>query len=804
MTKEIALLSLTALGLLGASACSQSAQTGLGQVSQPQQAAAALPQLGRASLADVLAALTVEEKVKLVVGMGFYPAGVPAGMVPPGDPGDREVPERVPGAAGRTHAVARLGIPSLTLSDGPAGVRINPKRGSDSTKTYYATAFPVATLLASSWDTTLVRQLGVAFGGEVRDFGIDVLLAPGLNIHRNPLGGRNFEYYSEDPLLAGSMAAALVGGVQSNGVGTSIKHFAANNQEFNRMQLNSHVSERALREIYLKGFKIAVQRAQPWTVMSSYNKINGTYTSESPDLLTELLRREWGFRGLVMTDWYGGHDAAAQLKAGNDLLMPGTHAQTKAVLAALQSKQLTLAQLDTNAARVLRLVLKSPTFRGIKYTSQPALEADAAVARRAAAEGLVLLRNQAATLPLPAGRKVALFGNTSYNLIAGGTGSGDVNRAHTISLSQGLSGAGYAVNAPLSRAYDQYLRAEKAKLPPPKGLFAPVPVIAQMLLPAALLRQQAQANDVAVVTLGRNAGEAHDRPVAGDFTLTAAEQALLKQVATAFHGAGKKMVVVLNVGGVTEVASWRAQADAIVLAWQPGQEGGYAVADVLSGRVNPSGKLATTFPMSYAQLPYAADFPGKVQPGSIKSPNPLMGQASDNTYSEGIYVGYRYFNTFKKQPAYEFGYGLSYTTFGYGPLKLSAASFAGSLTASLTVTNTGQVAGKEVVELYLSAPAGPLDKPASELKAFAKTKLLSPGQSQTLTFTLRPLDLASFNTASSAWVADAGTYAVQAGASSLHIRQRATFQLPAALVAEKSRPLLTPDAPIAELKMAGK
>ncbi len=787
---------VAALGLLGATACSQAGKTDAGQ------AGSALPQLGKASLQDVLAALTTEEKVKLVVGMGFYPSGFPEGMLPPGDPGDREVPEKVPGAAGRTHAIARLGIPSLTLSDGPAGVRIDPIRGKDSTKTFYATAFPVATLLASSWDTTLVRQVGVAFGSEVRDFGIDVLLAPGMNIHRNPLGGRNFEYYSEDPLIAGSMAAALVGGIQSNGVGTSIKHFAVNNQEFNRMQLNSHVSERALREIYLKGFKIAVQRAQPWTVMSSYNKVNGTYTSESPDLLTDLLRKEWGFKGLVMTDWYGGHDAVAQLKAGNDLLEPGTHAQTEAILAGLKSGQLTPAQLDSNAVRVLRLVLKSPTFKGVKYSSQPALKADAAVARQAAADGMVLLRNEGAALPLAAGRKVALFGTASYNLIAGGTGSGDVNRAYTISITQGLGAAGYAVNAPLSQAYTQYLKTEKAKFPKVKNILAPAPVIPEMAPPAALVQQQAQASDVAVLTLGRSAGEGGDRKVAGDFTLTAAEQALLKQVATAFHAKDKKVVVVLNVGGVTEVASWRAQADAILLAWQPGQEGGYAVADVLSGKVNPSGKLATSFPVSYADIPYGADFPGKLLASGPKPTNALMGKPSENTYSEGIYVGYRYYNTFKKQPAYEFGYGLSYSTFGYGPLKLSAASFSGPLTASLAVTNTGKVAGKEVVQLYLSAPAGQLDKPASELKAFAKTKLLAPGESQTLTFTLKPADLASFNTASSSWVADAGTYTVQAGASSLNIKQRATFQLPAALVVEKSRPLLAPQAPIKELKVA--
>ncbi|GAA4498108.1 beta-glucosidase [Hymenobacter ginsengisoli] len=763
------------------------------------QTAASPPQLGKASLKEILAALTTEEKVKLVVGMGFYPSGFPAGMLPPGDPGDREVPEKVPGAAGRTHAIARLGIPSLTLSDGPAGVRIDAIRGKDSTKTYYATAFPVATLLASSWDTTLVRRVGGAFGSEVRDFGIDVLLAPGMNIHRNPLGGRNFEYYSEDPVVAGSMAAAFVNGVEGNGVGTSIKHFALNNQEFNRMQLNSHINERALREIYLKGFQLAVRKSQPWTVMSSYNKINGTYTSESHDLLTTLLRQEWGFKGLVMTDWYGGHDAAAQLKAGNDLLEPGTHAQTEAILAALKSGQLTPAQLDVNVTRVLELVLKSPTFKGYKYSSQPALKANAAVARQAAAESMVLLRNEAGTLPIAAGHQVALFGNTSYNLIAGGTGSGDVNRAYTISLAQGLSAAGYTVASAPSQAYAQYLQSEKAKLPKKRSFFEPLPVIAEMMPDAAMLAQQAQTTDVAIITLGRSAGEGGDRKVTDDFDLTSAEQALIKQVAAAFHGKGKKVVVVLNTGGVMEVASWRSQADAILLGWQPGQEGGHALADVLSGQVAPSGKLATTFPVAYTDVPYATEFPGKELASPGGAGGGLMGKPSENAYNEGIYVGYRYYTTFKVKPAYEFGYGLGYTTFAYGKLQLSAPSLTGKITASLKVTNSGRVAGKEVVQLYVHAPKGALAKPESELRAFAKTNLLAPGQSQTLTFTLTAADLASYNTAAEAWQTDAGTYTARAGASSLDIRQSATFTVPKLVVVQKSYKLLAPQQVVKEL-----
>ncbi len=759
------------------------------------------PQLGKAPLREVLAALTPDEKIKLVVGMGFSLPGLPPGVLPPSDPADLQTPERVPGAAGRTHAVARLGIPSLTLADGPAGVRIAPIRGTDSTKTYYATAFPVATLLASSWDTALVRRVGRAFGGEVRAYGIDVLLAPGLNIHRNPLGGRNFEYYSEDPLVAGSMAAALVQGVQANGVGTSLKHFAANNQEFNRMQLNSHIGERALREIYLRGFQIAVRRAQPWTVMSSYNKINGTYTSESPDLLTGILRQEGGFRGLVMSDWYGGRDAPAQLRAGNDLLMPGTIAQTDALRAALKSGALTAAQLDSNVVRVLRLVLRAPAMRGEKATDAPALKEDAAVARAAAAESLVLLRNENTVLPLATGVRVAAFGNTSYEPIAGGTGSGSVNHAYTVSVAQGLAAAGLPPSAPLAQAYAEYLRGEKARQPKPRSFLDRAVAIAEMPLPAALLRQQALAADVALVTLGRSAGESGDRQVAGDFTLTAAERALLRQVSTAFRAQKKRVVVVLNVGGVVEVASWRGLTDAILLAWQPGQEGGHAVADVLSGRVNPSGKLATTFPVKYTDLPYASDFPGRVLPGSTKPSNPLAGVPSENTYREGIYVGYRYFGTFGVRPAYEFGYGLSYTRFGYGPLALSAATFGGGpLTATLTITNAGQVPGREVVQLYLSAPTGRLPKPAAELKGFAKTRLLAPGQSQTLSFALAAAELASYDPAAEAWVAEAGTYTARAGASSLDIRQTAAFSLPKELTVEKSRRLLAPDQAIAELK----
>ena len=535
------------------------------------------PRLGEDSIAEVIDAMTVEEKIRLLVGMGFRldipttppedtAGGTAFPMLPAMDPEDVAAPEKVPGAAGRTHAIPRLGIPSLTLSDGPAGVRIAPVREGDPDRTYHATAFPVATLTASSWDTELVRAVGKAFGRELREYGADILLAPGMNIHRNPLGGRNFEYYSEDPLLSGSLAAAFVDGVESEGVGTAPKHFAANNQEFNRMQLNTVVSERALREIYLRGFEIAVRTSQPWSVMTSYNLINGTYTSESHGLLTTILRDEWGFEGFVMTDWFGGSDAVAMMKAGNDVLMPGYLQQTNDILQAVASGTLSETQLDENVERVLRVILLSPTFKRYEYSSQPDLAAHAQIARRAAAEGMVLLKNDGRALPLTPSGTVALFGNASYELIVGGTGSGEVNEAYVVSLDAGMEGAGYAVEASLRDEYRRFMADQKARRPEPPMPFFPTPPLPEMAVMADRATQLARAADVAIITLGRNSGEMTDREV-DDFTLSDTEHALIWNVSAAFHAAGKKVIVVMNVAGVIEVASWRDHADAILLAW---------------------------------------------------------------------------------------------------------------------------------------------------------------------------------------------------------------------------------------------
>ncbi len=744
--------------------------------------------------------MTTEEKVNLVVGMGMNIPGVTQGS----GTGIGQTMDKVEGAAGTTFAIPHLNLPTTVVADGPAGLRISPTR-KDDTKKYYATAWPVATLLASTWDTKLVEKVGQSMGNEVKEYGVDVLLGPGMNIHRNPLGGRNFEYYSEDPLIAGKMAAAMVNGIESNGVGTSIKHFAANNAESNRNTSNSIMSERALREIYLRGFEIVVKEAQPWTVMSSYNKLNGTYTSEEYDLLTTILRKEWGFKGLVMTDWFGGTDAVAQMKAGNDLLMPGTAEQKKAITNAINDKSLDIKILDANAERIVRYILQSQAYKKYAFTNKPDLKAHAAVARTAAADGMVLLKNNGNALPIAkTAKNIAAFGITSYDFVSGGTGSGDVNEEYTVSLVEGLSKAGYKLDKELTASYTTYVSAEKIKQPK-KNFFEefmnPTPRVNEMTIDDAGFNSKAASDDIALITIGRNAGEGSDRKVENDFNLKQAEVDLLNKVSAAFHAKNKKVVVIINAGGVIETASWRDKVDAILLSWQPGMEAGNAVTDVLSGKVNPSGKLASTFPVQYSDEPSAKTFPGKGFPE--KATTGMFGMKAiptDVTYEEGIYVGYRYYNTFDVKPAYEFGYGLSYTNFAYSNLKLSSPNFKGKITVTVDITNTGKTAGKEVVQLYLTAPAAKMAKPQEELKGFGKTNLLLPGQKQTISFVIAPKDLASFDTNSTSWIAEAGKYEVKVGASSTAIKQTASFQLPAELVVEKCHKVLIPLVEINELK----
>lgn len=760
------------------------------------------PQLGKDPIDKVIAAMTTEEKVSLLIGTGMPGFGGQSAVV-------GSTQSIVPGAAGTTFPIERLGIPAVVVADGPAGLRISPTReGTEST--YYCTAFPVATLLASTWNTDLVNQVGQAMGQEVKEYGCDVLLAPALNIHRSPLCGRNFEYYSEDPYLTGKMATAMVKGVESNGVGTSIKHFAANSQETNRTAVDSRVSTRALREIYLKGFEMVVKEAQPWTVMSSYNKLNGTYTSESRDLLTTILRDEWGYKGLVMTDWFGGRDAAAQIHAGNDLLMPGREDQKQAILKALENGSLAMEDVDTDVKRILELVLRSPRFAQYKYTDKPDLKGHAEVTRASATEGMILLKNEQNALPLPDKiQKIAAYGTTSYDFIAGGTGSGDVNEAYTISLVQGMGNAGYKLDTELKAQYEKYMADEKAKQPKdnnPAAVFFNHPRVGEFVPEAADLARKAKETDIALITIGRSSGEFQDRKIEGDFDLTANEQALIKNVSEAFHKEGKKAIVILNIGGVIETASWKNYPDAILLAWQAGQEGGNSVADILSGKVNPSGKLTMTFPTSAMSVPANKNFPDASKIDLKEMIASFMGggkQQSDRpnidftNYEEDIYVGYRYFDTFNVPVSYPFGYGLSYTTFDYS--NMSSTDNGKSFTFTCTITNNGSKAGKEVVELYISAPGKDMAKPAKELKGFVKTNLLKPGEKQQISFTVNKTDLASFDESSNSWVVESGNYTAQVGASSEDIRQNATFKVEGETV-EKVHQVLTPQVTLNLLK----
>ncbi len=760
-----------------------------------------VPQLGRASVDEVVEAMTLEEKAHLVVGTGM--AGFSGENAVVG-----ETRNLVPGAAGTTYPIERLGIPSVVLADGPAGLRINPTREGDS-QTYYCTHFPIGTLLASTWDQQLVEKVGEAIGNEVLEYGTDVLLAPALNIHRNPLCGRNFEYYSEDPVVSGKIAAAYVRGVQNNGVGTSVKHFALNNQETNRMANDAHVSQRALREIYLKGFEIVVRESDPWTVMSSYNYLNGIYTSENPELQTAMLRDEWGFRGMVMTDWFGGKDAVAQMVAGNDMLQPGTDKQYEMIVSGVKEGRLDEAVLDRNVKRILEMILRTPRFQGYRFSNKPDLEAHAAVTRQSATEGMVLLKNENEALPLPAGTKrIALLGCTSYDFIAGGTGSGNVNRAYTVSLLDGLKQAGYELDGELKTAYEQHIAAENERNRPDTtnrfAMFLPRPRPTEMMIPAARLQALAKANNVALITLGRTSGEFLDRKKA-DFELTREEKALLNDVCRAFHAAGKKVVVVLNIGGVIETASWKNRPDAILCAWQAGQEGGNSVADVLSGKASPSGKLTMTFPVHFADAASSANFPIDIAANMDISNSGEKKNSLKNVdytdYEEDIYVGYRYFDTFGKEVSYPFGYGLSYTTFEYAAPRVETTEDA--YLVSVQITNTGKRAGKEAVQLYVAAPdRATANKPEKELKAFAKTRELQPGETETLVLKLPKANLASFDTASSAWVVTPGSYDLLLGASSRDIRAKAAVDAAASSVPVGD--LLKPQGKLRLLERSGR
>ena len=741
----------------------------------------AQPQLRADNIDEVIKAMTLEEKAKLLVGgaNNFFSDNAVVG-------GEADL---VAGAAGTSPAIPRLGIPATVLTDGPAGVRIDPTRkGTD--KTYYATAFPIGSCLASTWNTELVNKVGQAIGNETKEYRCDVILGPGMNLHRNPLCGRNFEYYSEDPLLTGKIAAAYIQGVQSQGAGVSAKHFAINSQETDRTAVDERVSQRAARELYLRGFEIAVRESNPWTVMSSYNQINGQYSMGNRDLLTKILREDWGFKGIVMTDWIGireGLPTITEVQAGNDLMEPGQPAQVNEIIEGVKSGKLDIADVDRNVRRMLEYIVKTPSFKKYPASNNPDFVAHAAITRQSANEGIVLLKNNG-TLPWKNGniKTVALFGENSYDFLSGGTGSGCVHPPYVVDMLEGLKNAGIKSSETLTDIYRKYIEFARVKFQaerhPAKWYqneYFGQQKYPEIGLDPICVNKEENGADAAIITIGRQAGEGVDRDINTEFNLNAEERALITNVCNAFHAAGKPVIVIINSGSVIETASWSGYPDAILCAWQPGMEGGNSIADLLTGKVNPSGKLTMTWPIAATDHASTKNFPGQIDDYSLQqmigNKTPIPGHAYTN-HEEDIYVGYRYFDTFGRDVAYPFGFGLSYTTFAFSKPVVKAKG-KDAVEVSITVKNTGSVSGKEVAQVYVKAPKGNLEKPAQELKAFAKSRELKPGESEVLTMTIPVRMLASFDEANSQWLTEAGTYTFCIGNSSRNIAATATLKL---------------------------
>ena len=736
-------------------------------------------------VSDVLSQMRLEEKLHLLKGSGISSAI-----------GRDAVKTAIPGAVGTIVPTPRLGLPTIYLSDGPAGLRIEPTReGSD--RTYYATAFPIGTQLASTWNTELVYKVGQAMGSEARSYGVDVILGPGANIHRHPFCGRNFEYFSEDPYLTGFIGSSIVNGIESNGVGTSLKHFVANNQETNRTFNNSIVSERALREIYLKGFELVIKNSQPWTVMSSYNKVNGTYVAESRKLLTDILRDDWQFDGLVMSDWFGGNDAVAMINAGNDLLEPGTKLQWNALKEGVSDGTLTGTEIDISVRRILRLILGSNKMNNFKYDENPALEKHAEITRNSANEGIVLLKNNN-VLPIQQTAKVALFGVTSYDFISGGYGSGDVNEAYSISLEEGLKNTTIKINTSnevikinqvssevypvlpvfiidekAKSIYDSHKSQNEELFVKPTGINAMFDPYnpPEITYTSNQINSISKNTDIAIITIGRNSGEGGDRVEIDDFELKNIEKEMIKNISSTYHAQDKKVIVVLNVGGVVETASWKNEVDGIILAWQGGQEGGNSVADIISGNVNPSGKLPMTFPVKVSDHASHKNFPLEGAPMNMmdffrsKDVNKSEIKNVDYTvYEEDIYVGYRHFDKAGKEVSFPFGYGLSYTDFEFSNLTIT--NNGNRIDINLDVRNIGQVEGKEVVQVYVSKIDSKIDRPINELKTFNKTSLLHPNTEENIALQINYEDLRYWDENSNGWKLEEGEYLINIGNSS--------------------------------------
>ena len=727
----------------------------------------AQPKLSAQNIDEILKTMTLEEKAKLLVGGSNNFFGDQAAVG-----GEADL---VAGAAGTSPAIPRLGIPATVLTDGPAGVRIDPTRKGTS-QTYYATGFPIGTCLASTWNTELVGKVGEAIGNETKEYRCDVILGPGMNLHRNPLCGRNFEYYSEDPLLTGKIGAAYINGVQSQGAGVSAKHFAVNSQETDRTSVDERLSQRAARELYLRGFEIAVRESQPWTIMSSYNMINGQYSMGNRDLLTSILRDDWGYKGIVMTDWIGirkGLETITEVQAGNDLMEPGQPAQVKEIIEGVKSGKLDIADVDRNVRRMLEYIVKTPSFHNYPATNKPDLAAHAAITRQTACEGIVLMKNKD-TLPWKDGKvkTVALFGENSYNFLSGGTGSGCVHTPYVVDMVEGLKNAGIGTSKTLTDIYRKYYDYARVKFQAerhPANWFQQEQFGQQKYPEIAFstiaIEKEVRNADAAIVTIGRQAGEGADRDIATEFNLIDTERQLIADVCKVFHAAGKPVVVIINSGSVIETASWSSEPDAIICAWQPGEEGGNSMADILTGKVNPSGHLTMTWPIAATDHPSTEGYPSPLD----------KKHAPFTNHHEDIYVGYRYFDSFEKEVAFPFGFGLSYTTFEFSKPKVKVSGK--NVTVQVTVKNTGSVAGKEVAQVYVTAPQGTIEKPAQELKAFAKTRELQPGEQQVLTMQIPVRMLASFDEAGSQWLTEAGQYTFKIGVSSRDIKATATAKV---------------------------
>ncbi|MGY0614839.1 glycoside hydrolase family 3 C-terminal domain-containing protein [Vibrio sp. FJH11] len=790
---------------------------------------------------EIVSKLTSDEKLHMVIGPGFF--STPINLNP-------EV--AVSGTVGYINGVKNdetgVDIPATKLMDGPAGIRITATVDGDP-NTYYATNFPSATVLASTWNADLVESVGDAAGEEGKEYGVDIWLAPGMNIQRHPLAGRNFEYFSEDPLISGVMGAAIVNGAQSHGIGTTIKHYVANNSETNRRTSNTVITPRALREIYMRGFKYTIQHAQPWAVMSSYNSVNGENVGERYDIMSTIARNEWGFEGLTMSDWWSGWDPVAMLEAGVDVIEPGGQWRFGGsddwfpyIEAAYANGELTDEVLDRNIVRTLKQVLKTPSALGYNFSRTPDLAAHAEVALQAAEEGIVMLKN-AAALPLATTSNIAAFGIGQYGTLPVGGGSGSVESEHIVSFNEGLK-TKYTLNSDLDAQYlaayrssslegsmevhDEDFNAEKyceggaqAGETNPAGSFA---VCRELNIDTASITAAADSSDVAVITITRTTAEGSDNPERVDelenpmsqgYYLNAVERSLITRVSSAFHALDKKVVVILNVGNSIDTAEWRDEVDGILVTYLPGQAAGTAVANIISGEVNPSGKLAQTFPMGLDTVSsYSEDggsFPGKFEDNQINAgPNDVPelnynldmvlatadGDPRDfnQYYSDDIYVGYRYHSTFDVDVAYPFGFGLSYTTFDFANSALvsntlNSEGANGSVTITTTVRNTGGYAGKEVAQVYVSAPDGKLAKPAIELKAFDKTDEIAVGGSQELTFNISAETLASFNEASNQWIIEPGSYVAHVSNSSdLTSGQSVSFTIDNEIVVSETTP----------------